>query len=666
MSTWHTAKGPIRPTTRYNEGHKHPSHRHVMMLAVNPSAIATRNAAPFLGILAAALLAGCGGHAVAVPSAPATPAAVFPQAKATLAITIPAKGSVAANQRRTLYVSPSTTQLTIVASIGAAILTTNATIPGANCTATAGTEACAIPVDAPIGATVVFDVTAKDGSANVLSHGTSAPAPVIEGGTNLVPALTLNPVPHTVAMTFNAVPFGAGASTTAGTFTATDVDANVIGSGANFTQNIAPWTTVSFQIAATNNTSIPGITFSSGACPGVSVLTVSAPLSALTLCGAADSTVALGTTLTVTSNWGGVANTTVPIHFGNIAPGAQTSFAMTNAASLGHIVATTELQNLNTYYGVSDNGSAMFLFAGVFSSTVAGGCGLPERLMNSESLTPQHPYITVLGGGTVIYVGGVDLGGSPRLVEFSGGGCTEHELTGVSEPALPVAGIASDASTHTVFGTNDGTTNGGLFYVPYDFGASNPVPVRLTGNSGPGSPFPNSVVFSPDDNAFYAGESSSTAGEIDRVDNATLAVTTMNLPSWSAGKDVQLIVSPYDGTVYAYGVKGTTTHPPQLYYVAGGASGFHPSLLYSWPSGGRTSDPGTTEPGALIATAGPDGSVYMITYNSSGTSPQLDRVDTATETLFPNQATVTPTTVAGVMAFGTGRLQILDGSAADS
>jgi len=635
---------------------------------VYPRVTATNRAAPFFAALIAALLAGCGGgggHAATVPAA-ATPAAAFPQAKATLTITVPAKGTLPASGRRAQYVSPSTAHLTIVATSGASMLTTNVTIPGANCTPSGGSEACVIPVDAPLGASVVFDVTATDGSSQALSHGTSAATAVTEGAANVVPALTLNPIAHAVTVAFNAVPFGTAASTTAGTFTATDIDTNAIGSGANFIQNIAPWTAVSFQIAATTNTQIPGITYSSGSCPGVSSLTVSAPISALTLCSATNSAVALGTTLTITSSWGGVANTTVPIHFNDIAPGAQTSFAMTNAAGLGHILVTTELQNLSSYYGVSDNGSTTYMFGGAFTSTAAGACNLPERLMNGENITPQHPYVADLGSGTVVYAGGVDYGGIPRLVEFSGGGCTEHELTGGSQPVEPVAGIASDASTHTVFGTNNGTLSGGLFYVPYNFGASNPVPVRLTGNSGPGSPYPNSVVYSPNDNAFYAGEANSTAGEIDRVDNATLTVTTMNLPSWSAGKDIQLIVSPYDGTVYAYGVKGTTVHPPQLYYVAGGASGFAPSLLYSWPTGGRTSDPGTTAPGALLATAGPDGSVYVITYDAGGSNPQLDRVDTTADTLAPNQATVTPTTVAGIMAFGSGRLQIIDASAADT
>jgi hypothetical protein len=201
-------------------------------------------------LLVTQFVVGCG----AVPTSLPAPVAGMPgRQQVTFRIDVPATAS-ASNERRTLYVSPATTQMSIdiqtgcpgsCVSLSGYPTTMPLTTTSGGCTSTLANTLCQLTVALPPGSYTATLAT-QDASGNVLSKAQSIGLTVVAGANNTIP-LTLSGVPKALVVA------AAGGNSHQVIVNALDADNNIIvGPGApNFTiaPNNAVYNSASVSIA---------------------------------------------------------------------------------------------------------------------------------------------------------------------------------------------------------------------------------------------------------------------------------------------------------------------------------------------------------------------------------------------------------------------------------
>jgi hypothetical protein len=590
------------------------------------------------GVMCAALfafgMAGCGrGGSLggAVPggtgSAGSLPSGT---ARATLTLTIPNVAGIASSKRQLAYVSSASATVNLTATSGAQSIPNNGLNVSSSspyCVAAGTGRTCSLPIKAPIGASVQFTLQILDASSAVLSTSNFA-SPVIatvsEGAANQLPAVVLDGVPSSFAVSVGQVPYnvqgGALSAAPQVIVTVEDAAGDIIAGPGNY-RTANGLTAITYGIAQYAATSLASVAFSanSNCSSSTPSATWSAPSNTLYFCngGSPD----IGTQIVVTESDNSVAET-IPVPFAAIPISeiqlSDNDFVRSPVFFLGSISFIASQYHTGNVGGLG----GLYAFATDDNGTDGVGCTLSGGQTPAASL--------VYGANGNFYL--VGAGSTPYVYEFpeslmnsGGAGSCSGTTSAAALTSSPSAPAVEDPVNHRLW-IAVGTTIEVL-------SESGSLPVLTTLSSSISNV--NALAYSAAEGAMYA--SNYGTSQVERFSTSSYAATTVTLDGGGGG---DVVAAGPDGAVYALTLPGSTTN---LYRLNPGyVFSASPPLVAQY----NTAIELVPEPEYMAV--GGDGQVYV----AEGLTENIDRIDPLTGNI---QTSATPNTTAlGSIATASG------------
>jgi hypothetical protein len=594
-----------------------------------------------------ACLAGCGGgHGSALMPGTTTngtsgSANSSSKAKATLTITIPNAASLPASKRQIAYVSAASNTIDVTATFGATVFTNNnIDVSGSSpyCVPAANGRTCNVPIEAPIGASVQFELQIFNGSGQVLStssFATPVTAAIAGQGVNVLPPVVLNGVPSSFSVSVGAIPYNvvnysASASSAPAQVivTAKDASGDIIAGPGNYSTSDG-LTAISYSIGQYVAVEIPSVNFSTNStCSSQTAsATWSAPSNTVYACNTGSSNI--GTQFLVTqSNTG--ASQTIPVPFVDISI-SEVQLSHNDYMQIPIFYGGSGPSSATAEYGTDNVGGIGpgYAFAGTANSTSPVGCQL------TGAQTP--PAFVVYGANGNFYV--IGAGGTPSIYKFaestmtSGGGNNCASTTSLATLSTSPSAVAEDPVHHRLW-VAEGTTIQ-IFDETANFTTTNPLLTTLSSSIST----VNALAFTAAESAMYASTYQNSA--IQRF--STSSDSSTNTETLDAGSPGDVVAAGPDGAVYAM----TQLAAPTIYRLNPNYTySASPPVVAAYPSGAQFDD---VFQAGMFAVGG-DGQIWVL----EGLTPTIDRVDPTSGNVFVSAAPVTGTISQIFAASGNG------------
>ncbi len=391
-------------------------------------------------------IAACSGvsRAGLAPAPPST--TVFPTATAVVTFSLP-RTTPATAARHVSYVSPSSTLFSYSATNGTNVSSQSNLALSGYCATSGGSTACTIPLAVPIG-NVTLTVTLSGTNGALSTKTVTLSSPIVEGSSNVVGPLVLDPIASTISVSSASTPVG---STTAVPVTLAAFDAQtqpIVGLGTYVTGTGDNAATLSLSLADGSSSGDLFSTSSTCSSPAVTFSSFS-PASTLYVCPIAVTT--LGTIYT--THLGGVS-TSFSVRRTGFTPTQVTSYLVNYPATTNLDIESIEATNVSTeLFAAAAGDESTHTGRMVFVGNYVGSPWVPCTQANNEG-----PAVIANDGAHLISV----KGGFAALYQFdvTSSACTlsaSQPASGTGADAVAML-VDSDPTTNAVYAITDNQT----------------------------------------------------------------------------------------------------------------------------------------------------------------------------------------------------------------